>query len=165
MTCQNGSVTVAAVILAATPDAALAEVEGLPRVRRLVDVAWAGGAVPIIVVAPDPSGEIAAALAGAPVTLASPASAEGGPAAQIGRGIRAALDEVQDTDGVLIWPARMQWLDAETITSLIEAHGVHPGLVLRPSFDGAAGWPVAEQAPPAPASHPALPGSSVQPGG
>jgi CTP:molybdopterin cytidylyltransferase MocA len=142
MTCQNGPVTVAAVILAATSDSALAEVEGLPRVRRLVDVAWAGGAVPIIVVAPDPSGAIAAALAGAPVTLASPVPTDGGPAAQIERGMAAAVSEVRDTDAALIWPARVQWVDAETITSLIEAHGAHPGLVLRPSFEGAPGWPV-----------------------
>src|SRR5882672_2507823 len=108
MTCQNGRVTVAAVILAATPDTALGEVEGLPRVRRLVDVAWAGGAVPIIVVAPDPSGEVAAALAGAPVTLVSPAAGEGGPVAQIRRGMATAVAEVQDTDAALIWPARVQ---------------------------------------------------------
>jgi hypothetical protein len=142
MTCQNGRVTVAAVILAATPDSALGEVEGLPRVRRLVDVAWAGGAVPIIVVAPDPSGEVAAALAGAPVTLVSPTAGEGGPVAQIRRGMDAAVAEVQDTDAALIWPARVQWVDAETVTSLIEAHGAKPELILRPTFAAAPGWPV-----------------------
>jgi hypothetical protein len=33
-------------------------------------------------------------------------------------------------------------VDAETITSLIETHGMHPGLVLRPTYDGTTGWPV-----------------------
>ncbi len=36
----------------------------------------------------------------------------------------------------------MTWPDPETITSLIEAHGTDPGSVLRPEFDGQAGWPV-----------------------
>jgi len=141
-TCQNGGMTVAAVILAASPESALADVEGLPRVRRLADVAWAGGAVPIIVVAPDPTGEVAAALAGAPVTYVPPAPAAAGPVGQMLRGIQAALDEVRDTNAAIVWPARLQWVDAETVTSLIEAHGVHPGFVLRPTYDGDTGWPV-----------------------
>jgi len=37
--------TVAAVILAASVDSALAEVAGRPSVRRIVESAWAGGAV------------------------------------------------------------------------------------------------------------------------
>jgi CTP:molybdopterin cytidylyltransferase MocA len=35
----------------------------------------------------------------------------------------------------------MGWVDAETVTSLIEAHGVDRAAVLRPAFRGAAGWP------------------------
>ena len=61
--------TVAACILAASPDSALREVDGTPNVRRLVDLAWAGGALPVIVVAPDPDGAVAVALAGAPATV------------------------------------------------------------------------------------------------
>lgn len=134
--------TVAAVILAASIDSALADVEGVPRVRRLADVAWSGGAVPITVVAPDPDGAVQAALAGAPVTWVEPAPGTAGPVGQIVRGIEAALDEVTETDGAIVWPARMHWIDAETITSLIEAHGQHPGFVLRPTYDGDAGWPI-----------------------
>ena len=114
----------------------------MARVRRLADVAWSGGAVPIVVSAPDPDGGVAAALAGAPVTQLAPAPAEDGPVGQIVRGIDAAMAEVKDTDGALVWPARLVWVDAETITSLIEAHGMHPGFVLRPTYDGEAGWPV-----------------------
>jgi CTP:molybdopterin cytidylyltransferase MocA len=133
--------TVAAVILAASEASALTLLEGLPRVRRLADVAWAGGALPIIVVAGDPEEKIAKALAGAPVTLAEPASQESGPVGQIVRGIDLAVAEIDDTDAALIWPARMVWVGPETVTSLIEAHGLYPGEMLRPSWDEKPGWP------------------------
>jgi CTP:molybdopterin cytidylyltransferase MocA len=133
--------TVGAVILAASEASALTLLEGLPRVRRLADVAWAGGALPIIVVAGDPEEKIAKALAGAPVTLAEPAPDEGGPVGQIVRGIDLAVAEIDDTDAALIWPARMVWVGPETVTSLIEAHGLYPGEMLRPSWDGKPGWP------------------------
>jgi CTP:molybdopterin cytidylyltransferase MocA len=135
-------VTVAAVILAASTESALADVEGLPRVRRLADVAWSGGAVPIVVVAPDPDGSVATALTGAPVVLAEPAPVEGGPVAQIARGIDVALKSVRDTDAALIWPARLVWVGPETVTSLIESRGTAGSTMLRPGFDGTPGWPV-----------------------
>jgi CTP:molybdopterin cytidylyltransferase MocA len=134
-------VTVAAVILAATPESALADVDGAPRARRLADAAWAGGAFPVVVVAPDPIGTVASTLAGAPVTLAEPAPPEGGPVAQIVRGIEVAVGEVTETDATIIWPARMAWVDPETITSLIEAHGVDPEPILVSAYRGEPGWP------------------------
>ena len=133
--------TVAAVVLAASTESALADAEGLPRVRRLADIAWSGGAVPIVVVAPENDGTVATALAGAPVVLAEPAPLAGGPVAQICRGIDVAADAVRDTDAALIWPARLIWVGPETVTSLIEAHGTDPASLLRPGFDGVAGWP------------------------
>jgi CTP:molybdopterin cytidylyltransferase MocA len=137
-----GRVTVAAVILAASVESALADVEGQARVRRLTDAAWSGGAIPIVVVAPDPDGAVAAALAGAAVTLAEPAPMERGPAAQIARGLTVAAETVRGIDAGLVWPARMVWVGPETITSLIEAHGVDRSTMLRPAFEGEAGWPV-----------------------
>jgi CTP:molybdopterin cytidylyltransferase MocA len=134
-------VTVAAVILAASAESALADVEGLPRVRRLADIAWSGGATPIIVVAPDPDGRVAVALAGAPVTLAEPAPQDAGPVGQIARGFDVAIAAVSETDAALVWPARMVWVSPETVTSLIEAHGPDHGALLRPAFAGVAGWP------------------------
>lgn len=135
--------TVAAVILAATPESALADSAGVPRVRRIVDAAWSGGAMPVVVVSFDPDGAIAAALAGAAVTLAEPVpKPDGVPVAQMRRGIDVAQATVQDLDGALVWPARMGWVGPETVTSLIEAHGVDRGTVLRPSYDGEDGWPV-----------------------
>jgi CTP:molybdopterin cytidylyltransferase MocA len=134
-------VTVAAVILAAHPGPALREVDGVPNVRRLADAAWAGGALPIVVVAHDPEGAVAASLAGSEATLASPASEPAGPAGQMARWVRLALDLVAETTAVLLWPARMGWVDAETVTSLIEGHGREPGHLLRPAYAGEAGWP------------------------
>ena len=134
--------TVAAVILAATEAAALADAAGVSRVRRIADAAWAGGATPIVVVAPDPAGRVAAALAGAPVTLAAPAAHEGGPVGQIARGIDVALAENSGTDAVLVWPARICWAGPETATSLIETHGIDSGVLLRPAWRAEAGWPV-----------------------
>jgi CTP:molybdopterin cytidylyltransferase MocA len=135
-------VTVAAVILAASPGAALADADGLPGVRRIADAAWAGGATPIVVVSFDPDGAVAAALAGAPVTLAEPAPAEHGPAGQMARGADVARAEVAETDGFLLWPARLTWVGPETVTTLIETHGMAANAVLRPTWDGEAGWPV-----------------------
>lgn len=133
--------TVAAVILAASPDSALADAAGVTRVRRIADAAWAGGATPIMIVAPDPDGLVAAALAGAPVTLASPCP-EGGPVAQIARGMDVALGESTGTDAALVWPARFCWAGPETATSLIEAHGMDSESLLRPTWRDHVGWPV-----------------------
>jgi CTP:molybdopterin cytidylyltransferase MocA len=135
-------VTVAAVILHARLEGALADAAGRPAVRRAVESAWAGGATPVVVVSYDVDGAVAGALAGSPAILAEPAPAESGPVGQMARGISVALASVADTEGALIWPGRMTWVDAETVTSLIEAYGPRRGSVLRPSYNGEAGWPV-----------------------
>ena len=133
--------TVAAVILSASPAGSLALADGVARVRRLVDVAWAGGAIPIVVVAADPDGAVAAALAGSEAVLRPPADPAAGPVGQMAMGIATAIAAIRETDAVLLWPARLCWVDAETVTSLIEAHGADPGPVLRPAYGGEAGWP------------------------
>ncbi len=134
--------TVAAVVLAARAETALADADGLPAVRRIAETAWSGGAIPVVVVSFDPDSTVAAALVGTEATLVEPAPVAGGPVAQICEGIDAALRHVGETDGALIWPARMTWPDPETITSLIEGHGTDPSAVLRPRFDDEPGWPV-----------------------
>ncbi len=131
--------TVAAVILSATADGALVDTLGQPRVRRLTDLAWSGGAMPIVVVAPDPDGAVAAALLGSEAVLGVPAAAEAGSVGQIRRGAELALGEVRDTAAVLIWPARMTWVGPETVTSLIEAHGTDVDAILRPDVARRAG--------------------------
>jgi CTP:molybdopterin cytidylyltransferase MocA len=134
--------TVAAVILSATAEGALADTLGQPRVRRLVDVAWSGGALPVVVVSPDRDGAVSAALAGSEATYGAPAPNDGGPVAQMVRGAELAMAEVTETTGLLLWPARMVWVGPETVTSLIEAHGTDPATVLRPAWHGDPGWPV-----------------------
>lgn len=134
-------VTVAAVILCPSAERALADTAGRPAVRRMVESAWAGGAMPIVVVTPDPTGGVAAALAGSPAILAEPGPAEVGPVGQIVRGMRVAADAVTETDAAFVWPGRMVWVDAETVTTLIEAHGAQREALLRPAYGGEAGWP------------------------
>jgi len=133
--------TVAAVILATSPASALADADGTPAVRRIADAAWAGGATPVVVVAADPDGAVAAALATAEVTLLDPAPPDRGPAGQISHGIAGAAHLVAATSAALVWPARLAWADAETVTTLIEVHGDDPSSILRPAHDGVPGWP------------------------
>ena len=134
--------TVAAVILSATAEGAIADTLGQPRVRRLADLAWSGGALPIVVLAPDPEGAVAAALVGSEAVYGSPAPPETGPVGQMVRGAELALAEVSDTTAILLWPGRMTWVGPETITSLIEAHGTARDAMLRPTWHGDPGWPV-----------------------
>ena len=134
--------TVAAVVLAARPESALAGADRLPAVRRISEAAWSGGAIPVVVVSFDPEGSVAAALVGTEAQLIAPAPVADGPVGQICRGIDAAIGLVGETDAALIWPAGMVWPDPETITSLIEAHGTDPGSILRPHFEAEPGWPV-----------------------
>lgn len=130
------------VLFARGAEGALADAAGRPAARRIVESAWAGGATPIIVVsADDASGGVAASLAGSPAVLAEPAPAEAGPVGQIARGMTLAADTVRETDACLIWPGRMTWVDAETVTSLIEAHGALRDAILRPRYDDQMGWP------------------------
>jgi CTP:molybdopterin cytidylyltransferase MocA len=135
-------VTVAAIILSATPEGSIEDTLGQPRVRRLTDLGWSGGALPIIVIAPDPHGAVKAALVGSEAVYGSPAPPEAGPAGQMVRGTELAMAEVGDTSAVLLWPARMTWVGPETITSLIEAHGTDADRMLRPAWHGDPGWPV-----------------------
>jgi CTP:molybdopterin cytidylyltransferase MocA len=133
--------TVAAVILFSRPEGALADANGRVAARRMVESAWSGGATPIVVVAADSTGAIAAALAGSPAVLAQPAPDSAGPVGQIARGFDVALDHVSETDAALVWPGRLVWADAETITTLIEAHGARRDSILRPHYGDEDGWP------------------------
>ncbi len=134
--------TVAAVILAARPESALADADGTPAVRRLADAAWSGGGTPVVVCSFDPDGAVSRALANAEATLTEPVAVERGPVAQIVNGIDVARGLMTETTAALIFPARLAWVDAETVTTLIAAHGADRDLVIRPTWHGEAGWPV-----------------------
>ncbi len=132
--------TVAAVIVPDSVAEALADATGRTAVRRIVDAAWAGGAIPIIVVAADPDDHIASTLQGSPAVVVDPGRASEVHTYRLGA--EAALATVRETSAVLLWPGRMTWADPETVTSLIEAHGRHPEEVTRPRRAGTSGWPV-----------------------
>ncbi|HEV8281105.1 MAG TPA: NTP transferase domain-containing protein [Candidatus Limnocylindrales bacterium] len=134
--------TAAAVILSASAEGALTDTLGQPRVRRLVDIAWSGGALPVVVVSPDADGAVLTALAGSEATYGAPAPQDAGPVGQMLKGAEMAMDEVSETTAFLLWPARMVWVGPETVTSLIEAHGTDLGTMLRPAWHGEPGWPV-----------------------
>jgi CTP:molybdopterin cytidylyltransferase MocA len=134
--------TVAAVILSASAESAIAETLGQPRVRRLADIGWSGGALPIVVLAPDPDGAVTASLVGSEAIYGLPALPDSGPVGQMVRGTELAMAEVGDTTAVLMWPAAMTWVGPETITSLIEAHGTAREAMLRPTWHDQPGWPV-----------------------
>ncbi len=74
--------------------------------------------------------------------LAEPAPVEHGPVGQIVRGIEVAVQQVTETDAAFVWPGRLAWVDAETVTSLIEAHGAQRDAILRPRYGDEPGWPV-----------------------
>jgi CTP:molybdopterin cytidylyltransferase MocA len=128
--------------MSATAENALADTLGQARVRRLVDIAWSGGALPVIVLAPDPDGSVAPSILGTEAIFGPPAPRETGPVGQMVRGAELARAEVHETTAALLWPARMIWVGAETVTSLIEAHGPDPNTVLLPAWEGEPGWPV-----------------------
>jgi len=133
--------TVAAIVLVPDVAAALADADGEPAIRRVVHAAWAGGAMPIVVVADDATGSLAEVVAGLPATLASPAGTQPGIAWFIA-GQRAATAVVAETAAGLLWPFRHAWVDPETVTSLVEAHGATPQAILRPSYGGQPGFPI-----------------------
>jgi CTP:molybdopterin cytidylyltransferase MocA len=133
-------VTVGAVVVAPGPGEALADAAGRTAVRRIVETAWAGGALPIVVVVGDDEGAVADELAGSDGSIVEPSSAPG--RSPVAAGSAAAVERIGETDAVLVWPARHAWVDAETITSLIEAHGIDPDRPLRPTWQSTPGWPI-----------------------
>jgi CTP:molybdopterin cytidylyltransferase MocA len=131
--------TVGAVVLSDSLAEALGDAGGRVAIRRIVDAAWAGGALPIIVVVSDPDGICGAVLHGSPAAIVDPADARGLPAWRTG--LEAAVSAVEETSALLLWPGRMTWVDPESVTSLIEAHGRDGAAVLRPRRAGQQGWP------------------------
>ncbi len=137
--------TVAAIVLVPDPVLALADSDGEPAVRRIVQSAWAGGALPIVVVAvgaADPAGPLAEAITGLQATLVEPPSAPGPGMPWFLAGFDAAIGAVTEVSAAMIWPVRHPWIDPETVTSLIEAHGRADRAILRAAYDGEAGFPI-----------------------
>jgi CTP:molybdopterin cytidylyltransferase MocA len=135
-------VTVAAIVLVPDVEAALSDADGEPAIRRLCHSAWAGGALPIVVVVPAESSPLASAITDLPVVVANAVAGEAPGVAWFALGFRAAATAVTETSAGLMWPFRHAWVDPETVTSLIEAHGAAPDQILRPAFRGQPGFPI-----------------------
>ncbi len=134
--------TVAAIVLVPDAAAALGEVDGEPAIRRVAHAAWSGGAMPIVLVAAHEDTRLADAVAGSPVTLARPSAGREPGIAWFVDGGRAAVSAVAETSAGLLWPFRYAWVDPETVTSLVEAHGAAPEAIVRPAYDGRTGFPI-----------------------
>ena len=134
--------TVAAIVLVPDMAVALSDVDGEPAIRRVVHAAWSGGAMPIVVVTNDTDQRLADAVAELGVTLARPGPDEPRGVAWFVNGLRAAASVVTETTAVLLWPVRYAWVDPETVTSLVEAHGVTPEAIVRPAWSGQVGFPI-----------------------
>lgn len=134
--------TVAAIVLIPDADAALGEADGEPAIRRVAHAAWSGGAMPIVLVAAHEDGRLADAVTDSPVTLARPAAGIAPGIAWFVDGGREALATVAETTAGLLWPFRYAWVDPETVTSLVEAHGATPEAIIRPTYAGRAGFPI-----------------------
>jgi CTP:molybdopterin cytidylyltransferase MocA len=134
--------TVAAVILVPDHATALSDAEGVATIRRVVQSAWAGGAMPVVAVSHPGSDATAvgAALDGLPASFLQPDAPAG--ARWFGAGLAEARSQVRDTTAALLWPCRFAWIDPETITSLIEASGSSPGVIVRAAYRGRAGFPI-----------------------
>jgi CTP:molybdopterin cytidylyltransferase MocA len=135
-------VTVAAIVLVPDVEAALSDADGASAIRRLCHSAWAGGALPIVVVVPPESSPLAPAITDLPVVIANAPTGVAPGVAWFALGFRAALTAVTETSAGLMWPFRHAWVDPETVTSLIEAHGAAPDQILRPAFRGQPGFPI-----------------------
>lgn len=133
--------TVAAVVLAPEPVVAQRGTDGRSIVRVVADAALAGGAVPTVVVSPVPD-RLAPDLAGTDAVVVAPGPGVAAGIAWFAAGSLHAAATLSGTTAALLWPGRHRWVDPETVTSLIEAHGVRPDVVLRPSFEGEPGFPV-----------------------
>jgi molybdenum cofactor cytidylyltransferase len=134
--------TVAAVIIIPETAAGLAPVDGEPALRRVAQAAWSGGAIPILAVTPESPEQLARAVADLAVSFTHPGPTEPRGIAWFLRGLNTAVENVADTTAGLLWPVPRVWVDPETITSLVEAHGAYPEAIIRPAYRGEPGLPI-----------------------
>jgi CTP:molybdopterin cytidylyltransferase MocA len=131
---------VAAAIFAAQPASALADVDGVPAARHLAQVARDAGIGSVFVVSFDPDGTVAAAIDGA-ATLVEPAPPEGGPVAQLARGVDAAVAADPATTAVLLWPARVTDMTADVVRSLVSTSSLDALAIVHPGDGADIGFP------------------------
>jgi CTP:molybdopterin cytidylyltransferase MocA len=139
---EQAPMTVAAIVIVPNSAAALAHSEGEPVIRRLVQSAWAGGALPIVVVCPDADTEFERAMVELQVVSNCPDPSLPHGIGWFAGGQQAAVAAVVETSASLLWPFRYSWIDPETVTSLIEAHGAAPDTIIRPTYGDQGGFPI-----------------------
>jgi molybdenum cofactor cytidylyltransferase len=137
---------VAAIVLAAgrstrmgPQNKLLADIDGTPMVRRVVETALASKARPVLVVTGHMAAEVAAALAGLDVTLVPNPDYATGLASSLKTGIRAVPG---DCDGALILLGDMPGIAAEHADRLVDAFGEAPATIVVPVHEGRQGNPV-----------------------
>jgi molybdenum cofactor cytidylyltransferase len=118
----------------------VAEVEGRPIVRRVVDGALASRASPVVVVVGHARGAVEAALAGSPATIAFNPDFEAGIASSLRVGLAATPP---DCDGALVLLGDMPNVAPRLIDDLIGAFEARPtAQAVAPICDGRRGNPV-----------------------
>jgi CTP:molybdopterin cytidylyltransferase MocA len=95
-----------------------------------------------VAVIPEIGADVQAALGDLAVTLHVPAPEEPRGIAWFVAGMRTAIATVGETTAAMLWPCRFVWVDPETVTSLVEAHGAAPQAIVRPAYAGQSGFPI-----------------------
>jgi molybdenum cofactor cytidylyltransferase len=137
---------VAAVVLAAgrstrmgAQNKLLAEIGGVPMVRRVAGAALRSKARPVLVVTGHQAADVAAALSGLDVRLVANPDYATGLASSLKAGIRAVPAEC---DGTLILLGDMPRIAAEHVDRMVEAFAAAPESIVVPMHEGRQGNPV-----------------------
>ena len=138
---------IAAVVLAAgrssrmgAANKLLADVDGVPMVRRAVDAALASSAKPVVVVTGNEQGKVQAALRGCKATFVHNSGFADGMSTSLRAGLAALPDR---TDGVLICLGDMPLVTPAVLDRLIAAFNPREGrAICVPTWNGKRGNPV-----------------------
>ncbi len=143
---ELGAAHVAAIVLAAgrstrmgAQNKLLADLDGKPMVRRVVETALASKARPVLVVTGHMAAKVGAALAGLDVRLVANPDYATGLASSLKAGIRAVP---ADCDGALILLGDMPGITAEHVDRLVDAFAEAPDAIVVPVHEGRQGNPV-----------------------
>ena len=143
---EQGTARVAAIVLAAgrsirmgAQNKLLADLDGRPMVRRVVETALASKARPVLVVTGHMAAEVGAALAGLDVTpVANPDYATG-----LASSLKAAIRAVPaECDGALILLGDMPGIAVDHVDRLVDAFRAAPDAIVVPVHEGRQGNPV-----------------------
>ena len=138
---------IAAIVLAAgrstrmgADNKLLAEIAGVPMVRRVVEAALASRARPVLVVTGHMAGEVAKAVADLAVTLVANADYRQGLSTSLKAGIAAVP---QDSDGALVLLGDMPQITGPQLDRLVAAFAVENATaIIVPTCEGRRGNPV-----------------------